>query len=426
MKNVVLLLLLLPSCLFAQRADSIRIAMDNYDYGQVLLLTETNSSDLKMALMRAQALRALNRTKEAIAAFQNVLELDSTNIQSIAGLAECYKTSGNIIKATQSYAKLFELQPENPFFQLQYFNSLTNLEEYDRAIDLCHEIISNDSTALSYRLLGQAYQQKKDISNAFLAYNIAYRKDSSDYITVSNIASIFNDNKQYDDAIGITEKFRLADTTNIAVNRQNAKAYCMKNDYKTAIERYESLKYLGDRSFTTLYYLGVSYYGDQWFYGAYDNLKLAVQKAPNDLNILYYLGLSAVRTSWKNEGVDYLQTAIGLATPDDSLMVKLYKGLADCYRYVNDNKSYVDAMLTVYKKYTPSDDMILFRIADYFDRSLLDPKTAIKYYEKYMSAVPKEKQQAQQSGDGSLTYYQFARKRVEKLKEELFFKEGKE
>ena len=57
------------------------------------------------------------------------------------------------------------------------------------------------------------------------------------------------------------------------VNRQNAKAYCMLKDYKKAIERYESLKRMGDRSFLTFYYLGISYYGDNWFYGSYDNLK---------------------------------------------------------------------------------------------------------------------------------------------------------
>ena len=88
----------------------------------------------------------------------------------------------------------------------------------------------------------------------------------------------FNNNQQFKDAVDVTEVYRLSDTTNIDVNRQNAKAYCMLKEYGTAVKRYESLKELGDRSFLTLYYLGVSHYGDNWFYGAYDNLKEAYQK----------------------------------------------------------------------------------------------------------------------------------------------------
>lgn len=81
----------------------------------------------------------------------------------------------------------------------------------------------------------------------------------------------------------------------------------MLKEYGTAVKRYESLKELGDRSFLTLYYLGVSHYGDNWFYGAYDNLKEAYQKNPMDVNVLYYpqklrhalLGKRRVWNIWK-------------------------------------------------------------------------------------------------------------------------------
>lgn len=70
--------------------------------------------------------------------------------------------------------------------------------------------------------------------------------------TVARIANIFNNNRQFTDAIDVTECYRLSDTTSVDVNRQNAKAYCMLKDYKKAIERYESLKRMGDCSFLYL------------------------------------------------------------------------------------------------------------------------------------------------------------------------------
>ena len=86
-------------------------------------------------------------------------------------------------------------------------------------------------------------------------------------------------------------------------------------------------KELRDRSFLTLYYLGVSHYGDNWFYGAYDNLKEAYQKNPMDVNVLYYLAKASARTSWKKEGVEYMEEAFRIAVPSDSMMVRLYDGL---------------------------------------------------------------------------------------------------
>ena len=97
----------------------------------------------------------------------------------------------------------------------------------------------------------------------------------------------------------MTEVYRLSDTTNIDVNRQNAKAYCMLKEYGTAVKRYESLKELGDRSFLTLYYLGVSHYGDNWFYGAYDNLKEAYQKKSD--------GCECALLSGKSFGTHFLE-----------------------------------------------------------------------------------------------------------------------
>ena len=101
----------------------------------------------------------------------------------------------------------------------------------------------------------------------------------------------------------------------------------MLKEYGTAVKRYESLKELGDRSFLTLYYLGVSHYGDNWFYGAYDNLKEAYQKNPMDVNVLYYLAKASARTSWKKEGVEYMEEAFRIAVPSDSMMVRLYDGV---------------------------------------------------------------------------------------------------
>ena len=53
---------------------------------------------------------------------------------------------------------------------------------------------------------------------------------------MARIAGIFNNNQQFKDAVDVTEVYRLSDTTNIDVNRQNAKllyAERVRNSGKT-------------------------------------------------------------------------------------------------------------------------------------------------------------------------------------------------
>ena len=433
MKQFIALLLLISLCPYrakAQSIEEIREAMDAYDYEMPIARISPMAGDSLLTPLRAKALRAMNRYPEALKEWNSLLKADSTNTKVLIELAECYKLVGRASEATSCYEKAVSMHPENSYFRQHHIRALLSTENYEKARNACHAWLDRDSlSATAFKLMGMAYEGMVDnpdaLTNAFMSYNAAYRIDSLDAQTVAHIAAIFNNNEQFQDAVDVTEKYRLTDTLNIDVNRQNAKAYCMLKDYPAAIKRYESLKKMGDKSFTTLYYLGVSHYADNWMYGAYDNFLLAHKKSPMDVNVLYYLGKSAARTSWKKEGVGYIKEAIEISTPTDSLMARLYDGLVECYRYVNAPYEKIEAMKKLYsynKKYT-----LFYHIAYTYDRQK-DYANAVHYYEKYMAQVPKDKQIVLDS-DGkpmpnSDTLYQVAKRRVEKIKAEDFFRNG--
>lgn len=423
-KFVTLLLCIFPVSLFAQTSDEIRQMMDNYDYEKVITIIDSHCEDSLLLITKAQALKAMNRYPEAVGVLNSLIFKDSTNTKVLIDLAECYKWTGNSRRAADCYQKAMNLQPENKFFRLQFIRSLLASEDYEAARTACHGWLEQDSvSATGYKYLAQAYEGLQDPTSAFLSYNIAYRRDSLDAQTVASIAGIFSNNQQFQDAVDVTECYRLSDTTNIDVNRQNAKAYCMLRDYTTAVSRYEELKRLGDRSFLTLYYLGVSHYGDNWFYGAYDNLKEAYQKNPMDVNVLYYLAKASARTSWKKEGVEYMEEAFRIAVPSDSMMVRLYDGLVECYDYALETKKEIAALEKLYS-YTKKGS-IFYKIARLYDWKE-DAKNAIRYYEKYMATVPEDQRYAlDENGNPAedrITLYQQAWKRIKKIKEEGFFK----
>ena len=432
-KLTFLLCCLLSLGAFAQSETDLRKALEAYDYETPIAQIAPACGDSLLTPLRAQALKAMNRHAEALKEWNSLLKADSTDTRILIELAECYRQTNRADQGSICYAKAVALQPDNKFFRQQYIRSLLTLEKYEAARDASHAWLERDTvSATGYKFLGMAYEgmaisNPDMLSNAFFAYNAAYRRDSLDGQTVAHIAAIFNNNNQFADAKDVTETYRLSDTTNIDVNRQNAKAYCMLKEYKTAVSRYEALKSMGDRSFTTLYYLGISHYGDNWFYGSQENLLEAHKKNPYDVNVLYYLAKSCARTSWKEEGVDFMNKALELALPQDSTLARLYDGLLECYNYLPKADPYkkIDIIKKVYsynKKYT-----LYYKIAEIYDRQK-DYTNAVHYYEKYMALVPKNKQVALDDEGKPMpdvdTLYQKARRRVEKIKVEDFFRNG--
>ena len=244
---------------------------------------------------------------------------------------------------------------------------------------------------------------------------------------MAHLASLFNGNEQFSDAIDITELYRQSDTTHVDVNRQNAKAYCMMKNYQMATNRYEVLKTMGDRSFTTLYYSGISHYGNQWYYGSRDDLLEAHRKNPVDVNVLYYLAKSSSRTSYKKEGLEFMKKALDLVVPEDSVLVRLYEGLVECYDNYPKSDPY-ERIEVLKKTYTLNKKYLLFyKIAEIYEYQK-DYANAVHYYKKFMSMVPKDKQvPLDEDGKpraGWKSKYQFAQERIEKIKAEEFFRNG--
>ena len=212
-------------------------------------------------------------------------------------------------------------------------------------------------------------------------------KISRDYLAAAKLGAINIAASYYDEAIEATEKYRKIDTTNIAVNRQNALAYCLKQDYPTAIRRYQYLVNQGDSTFHTCYYLGISYYAIERYYEAHDFLEAARKYDPENVNLLYYLGRSCAKTSWKKQGVEYLEQAINLSIPKDSSMVRLYIGMTDCYKMA---QMYKEQLASIKERYQNTTDKIINYYMTWHTFSFFRLKKTEKSTERYLEAFSKK------------------------------------
>lgn len=430
MKYLLTILFVCISLLAHSQSTAIQESMQNYDYEKVTQLISKEETDVNLLFIKAQALKGLGKYPEAIAELGSIIQQNPSHLRAFIELAECNRINGKYKDAIQYYEKAQELSPENKFLLNQRATLFCNTEQFTQARNIYSTLLKNDSSSYNLRMFGICLEGSGKSDSASIYYKKAIGKQPLDNLSIGRLSSILIDQKKYDDAILYTEQYRHADTTNWSINRQNAMAHCLNGQYKEAINRYNSLVNQGDTSYITNYYLGISYFADEYFYEAHDYLEKALKQSPSNINLLYYLGKACSKTSWKNEGIAYIDKAINLTIPADSTLAKLYKALADGYSKAGLHRQQIETLKTVYK-YEPSYKYALYSIALIYDIQLKDTGNAIKYLEEFLKTKPRDEQKKESTQQingeialGPLSYYQAAEKRLEAIKEELFFKEG--
>ena len=158
-------------------------------------------------------------------------------------------------------------------------------------------------------------------------------------------------------------------------------------DYDTAIARYRTLLAQGDTTFYNCYYAGISYYAKELYFEAHDLLEAARKYAPEHVDLLYYLGRACSKTSWKEKGINYMRDAIRLSFPTDSLVARLYAGLADCYKEAGEPQKQIETLMRKYK-YSPEKHSLLYRAAYVSYFRLRDFEATEKYLKAYIKTRP--------------------------------------
>lgn len=436
MKQLLLLLFLCTSSSLLAQNKLIQEAMSNYDYETAIALIEKEKPTTPLLFQKGKAQRGLSRNAEALSSFKQVIAMDSLNSLYFIEAAECCKTLAKNKEALKYYQQALDLNPNNKYVRLQYISSLCTDQQFEEALGESSILSETDSSLVVLHLQAQATEGViKSVDAALGNYLLIQDKYPADYLAAAKLGSIYNLMQQYDYAIEATEKYRRIDSTNLTVNRQNALSYCLIKDYPNAIKRYEALTAQGDSTFLTCYYLGISYYAQEKYYETHDILEAIRSQTPDNIDLLYYLGRACSKTSWKKEGVEYLEKAIDLSIPKDSAMMRLYKGMIDCYKLAGKHQDQVAAIKKLYNNYDPTNHKLLYDIAYVYNMVLKDTKSGEHYLEAFLKTRPKDmKEKPAELNDkgelvlGLVNYYNAAQDWIEDLrkhsKKEQFFKEG--
>ena len=390
MKNIVFLCVgLLAACHLYAQPRAIQQAMADYDYPQALHLIAHEEPTVSLLYLKGTALKELKRWPEALQVYEQLCVQDSLAPRAFIESAACCKALSRNGQAVDYYKKALQLDSLHVYARMQYIQLLQSLKRDEEALEESRKQVACDSSTVAFHQLGQCYQNLKRWEEALSCYQWIQQRDSSDYLAAAKQGMIYIEKEDYPRAIEVTEAYRKIDSTHVLVNQQNAQAYCLNQNYETAIRRYESLLQQGDSTFYTTYYLGISFYASDLFYEACDAFLLAKKQAPKDINLLYYLDKAYSKTRMRVKGVKYMEEAVSYALPPDSAMNRLYIGLADCYKAAGLYLDQLETLETRYARYDHNNHKLLYDMAFISYRHMNNPQRAQRYLEEFLKTRPK-------------------------------------
>lgn len=301
--------------------------------------------------------------------------------------AENYRQNAQYIKALQAYTDVLEMDSLHDEALHKRVRCLMSLGNYQQGIDECKRMIARDSMDVAaWRMQGICLYRIQEDGFAFVALSKAYELDADDYGTVEALSSLLNKAKEYDECLRITDIYRQKDTLNLVINQNAAEALFRQERFRPALERYNQLVKLGDHSYYTHYFRGMTFFGLERYFEAYRDLNRALQIDPENTNLLYYTALSGAKTSWKKEAVQYIEEARDIIIPNDSTLNWLYNGMASVYNTVpGQDEAYEQTLLKMYEL-NPNRIRIFSTLCGHF--SYTNPQKALDYAKRFVKMVP--------------------------------------
>jgi tetratricopeptide (TPR) repeat protein len=239
------------------------------------------------------------------------------------------------------------------------------------------------------------------------------------YLT-HQITNIYLKRKDLENAIFHIQNGFVYDTNNLELLKLRGYVWLLSGRYDRAIWDLERAFEIDSTSLFTNKYLGLSYHEEKLFGPSREALYRAWQLDSTDAETAYFLGSACRWSRFEEDGVRFYRKSIELQQPDPKEIKNVYLQLAELYKVLHR----FDEALEAYREALmndPADNVIYFKIAQMYDRNLDQKKTAIIYYEKYLDGEVTDHQLFDSSDGNSQALRPYVEKRIQDLREDLFF-----
>ncbi len=351
------------------------------------LASIADSQNVHYLVSMGQMLTKLGRTREAVEVYENTRGQFQPGSNHLVELASLYTNRNRHKESLEIYIDLHENDPANYYYLKQAGKCFLELNRTDSAL-ACFKTSLELNPADSYLTyqVANIYLKRKDFENAVLHLQEGFLYDSNNLDLLKLRGYIWLLSMQYEDAILDLEKARILDSSSLFINK----------------------------------YLGMAYHENKDFTESRQTLQQAFEIDSTDAETAYFLGSACRWSQHEEEGVIYYKKSIELRQPDPEQLKNVCLQLAELYKVLHR----FDEALNAYQvalEYDPYDNTIYFKIGQMYDRNLNQKKTAIEYYEKYLSEGKTDQQLFDASEGTSTELKEHVISRITELREDLFF-----
>ncbi|MDO5663669.1 MAG: tetratricopeptide repeat protein [Bacteroidia bacterium] len=432
-KFTISVVLMIMSVSVSAQTPTAHDLMQQFRYKEVIESLENQPETIENLLLKAESYEKLYNFTNAFIIYQQLLQINPDDIDLITATAECASQAGNTEQALQYWIKADSLSPNNLFLQTKKAMAYYRNTNWQKTIESAQTVFQTDSIPLLLRMTGDAFQNLSDPIWANYYYTKAYEKNPSDHISLNRICEYFYAMQEegYDTVATMTEKYLNEINPNqISIGQMNGMANYSSGNFDKAIERLKANVELGDSSYTTTYFLGMSNYAKNWYYEAIKWLDMAYNRIRKnkDVNMYYYYGTALGKVKNQKKSVEVLQEGIDMINETSEKLFGFDISMAETYQQSNNPKA-IGYYLSAYKRQSDMHNL-LYSIAHAYD-TMKDYKNAIIYYERFLKTAPKDidvnnsSLAESEKIDMRFFHYINSLKRIKELQEKLFMQSGK-
>lgn len=363
----------------------------------------------------AQAYRTKGENIKAINILESYPDTSATSANQ-ALKAELYYSLGRYNEALSYYS----LTKDNDASFYKLMQIYENKGDYIKCIsDIINRIDSTSTNTALLSILANSYYRSDAKKMAQYTYQRLYDIDPENTAIAYKLAVLLMNTMQageIEKAGKLANEILENDPNNMRFTRVKARAYYLLEDYREAMQAYETLYKKGYRDEVTCQRLGMCEYKLHFFREASEHFTEALLQNANSMLTNLYLGMCYQNLGSCKESFYYLAQADSLMQPKDEHLASLCWERHWCYK---KQQEYTKADSCLHAMLQYSDDALnYYHIATNYDKNLKDKDNAIKYYQMFID-INKETNRVKEGSSFVLT----SNYRIKRLKEDQFWGE---
>ncbi len=395
------------------------------DYREVISsstsLITSGDTALNTFYLKALSEAQLGQTTEAIATLQNALTGHPGELRLRRMLARQYFDVGNYVEAMTAYTQLVQADSTDVASWLKLAEMASFRQQYADAEHALNQVLAIDSMNLNSLMMMGDILNRHHHTGAVVCYKQAYHHYPENQKAAFALANWYIQSKNAWQSIPICEAMLGIDTTSIKFSKLLGYAYYKTGKPVPAVRFLEYANKLGDSTAFTFKFKGISHYLQADFTSAIEALNFALKKDTLDAEIYFFLGSSMATTTRKKEAMSHLNRSLKLMQPDPSIVSRIYSEQGNLKRLEMEYETAYDLYDKAWKA-DSSNVISLYFMASILDNSLRKSKEALVDYQRYIDALDRLPEKKNGSSQG-ISIRAIVEDRIVTLKEELFFRD---